>query len=143
MDNQATEEHVPAHHDNGQLGVFTNPLRPSQPQGYIGMVSTSNKLHYYFTHKCGCRCDSPNKNGNGANTNATTGMHNYSYSASDVKNVKSKMPLFLLPLQNVFRLQKSPKYAKLLVKFSCVYLQCILVTLCIYLAIMNYCSFIA
>jgi len=31
MDDNAIEEHGPVHPDNGQLGVFTNPLPPSQP----------------------------------------------------------------------------------------------------------------
>lgn len=40
---------------NEQLGVFTNPLPPSQIRGYIGTVSTSNCLTYYFANKHECR----------------------------------------------------------------------------------------
>lgn len=94
MDGEATKEHGLVHPDNGKLGVFTNPLPPSQPRGCIGMVSTSNELHYYFTHNKKCRHDSPNKLGNGVKTNTASGVHNYSYGAKGMQNIKLKVSLF-------------------------------------------------
>jgi len=61
MDDNTTTDDGPVHPDNRQLGVFTNPLPPSQPRGYIGMVSTSYDLNY--THKHKCRNENSNNGG--------------------------------------------------------------------------------
>lgn len=51
MDDNAIFDDGPVHPYNEKLGVFTNPLPSPQPRGFIGMVSTSNYLNYYFGNK--------------------------------------------------------------------------------------------
>lgn len=48
MDYNNVIDDGPVHPDNGQLGIFTNPLPPSQPKGCIGMINTSHYLKLLF-----------------------------------------------------------------------------------------------
>lgn len=44
------------HPDNEQLEIFTNilPIITQQPKSFIGMVSTSNCMDYYYTNTYEC-----------------------------------------------------------------------------------------
>lgn len=53
MDDDHAQNDGPMHPDNGKLGVFTNPLPPSQPWRCIGMVSTTSCLNNYFSNSHG------------------------------------------------------------------------------------------
>lgn len=95
MDDNTTMDDRPMHPDNGKLEMFTNPLSPSQPRTCIYTISTYYYLNYYFTYKCGCRNENLKNDGKDMKFNTTNKMHHYLYTIHDVKNTKTKVPLFV------------------------------------------------
>lgn len=95
MDDDTTTNDGPVHPNNGKIGVFKNPLPPSQPRGYIGIVSTSHGLNYYFTHKHGCRNKKSKNDGKDMKFNVTNSVKYSSYVIHDIEKAKTKVPLFI------------------------------------------------
>jgi len=57
MDDNIEVEYGHVHPNNEQLGIFVNPFPKTtqQPKGFIGSVSTSHCMKYYFSNRNGCR----------------------------------------------------------------------------------------